>query len=98
MYILAFDTTAAACSIVLLQDGKVLSRYHEIMDFGQAEVLIPQIQKMLVVQNLKFSDINLFKMLISFSIQITSKLTILIYISIVLYINFCFNISFIDTL
>ena len=59
MYILAFDTTAAACSIVLLQDGKVLSRYHEIMDFGQAEVLIPQIQKMLVAQNLKFSDINL---------------------------------------
>ncbi len=59
MYILAFDTTAAASSIVLLQDGKVLSRYHEIMDFGQAEVLIPQIQKMLVAQNLKFSDINL---------------------------------------
>ncbi len=59
MYILAFDTTAAACSIILQQDDKVLSRYHEIMDFGQAEALIPQIQKMLLAQNLKFSDLNL---------------------------------------
>ncbi len=59
MYILAFDTTAAACSIVLRQDDKVLSRFCQVMDFGQAEVLIPQIKNMLEQHNLNFADIDL---------------------------------------
>ncbi len=59
MYILAFDTTAAACSILLQRDDKVLSRFHETMDFGQAEVLIPKIAEMLSQNNLKFTDLGL---------------------------------------
>ena len=59
MYILAFDTTAAACSILLQQDDKVLSRFHETMDFGQSEVLIPAISEMLLQNNLKFTDLGL---------------------------------------
>ncbi len=59
MYILAFDTTAAACSIVLQQDDKVLSRFHETMDFGQSEVLIPAISEMLSQHKLKFRDLGL---------------------------------------
>ncbi len=59
MYILAFDTTAAACSILLKQDDKTLARFHETMDFGQSEVLIPEIRQMLDAQGLTFCDINL---------------------------------------
>lgn len=59
MYILAFDTTAAACSIILQQDDKVLSQFHETMDFGQSEVLIPTISEMLSQHNLKFTDLGL---------------------------------------
>lgn len=59
MYILAFDTTAAQCSIIIQKDNQILSRYNEYMDFGQSEVLLPQIEKMLKEQSLQFSDINL---------------------------------------
>ncbi len=59
MLTLAFDTTADCCSIALLKDNLVVEKFSEEMDFGQAEVLIPQIQAMLQKQNLAFSDINL---------------------------------------
>ena len=59
MYTLAFDTTASACSIILQEDNKVLSRFHETMDFGQSEVLIPAISDMLSHNNLKFADLGL---------------------------------------
>ena len=59
MYILAFDTTAAACSIVLMQDDRVLADYRQTMDFGQAEVLIPEISRMLTAHRLSFCDIGL---------------------------------------
>ena len=59
MYILAFDTTAGNCSIALLQDGRPVSVFAQTMDFGQAEVLIPQIKIMLEEQNLRFSDLGL---------------------------------------
>ena len=59
MYSLAFDTTGRNCSIALLQDSRFVSVFTQSMDFGQAEVLIPQIQKMLVEQNLRFSDLGL---------------------------------------
>jgi len=49
MYTIAFDTTAAGCSVALTQDERVLGRYVEQMDFGQAEVLIPAIQNLLNV-------------------------------------------------
>ena len=59
MYTLAFDTTAAACSVILLRDGKTLSRWSRTMEFGQAEVLILQIKNILEEQKLSFSDLGL---------------------------------------
>ncbi len=59
MYILAFDTTASACSIILQEDNNVLSRFHQTMEFGQSEVLIPAISEMLSHNNLNFTDLGL---------------------------------------
>lgn len=58
MYNLAFDTTAAACSIALLQDDKVIDSYSQAMDFGQAEVLIPQIKTLMENNHLSFDDLD----------------------------------------
>ena len=58
MYILAFDTTASACSIILCQNNSVLAKYEQVMEFGQSEVLLPEIQKMLTEQNITFADIH----------------------------------------
>ena len=58
MYTLIFDTTAASCSIVLCNDGKVIDCYDKIFDFGQAEVLIPEIKNMLLRNKLAFSEIE----------------------------------------
>ena len=59
MYTIAFDTTAAGCSVALTQDERVLGRYVEQMDFGQAEVLIPAIQNLLNEHNLQMTDLGL---------------------------------------
>lgn len=59
MYTLAFDTTANGCSAALLNGTEVIAKYDEEMEFGQAEVLIPQLQKMLQEHNLQFKDIGL---------------------------------------
>ena len=59
MYTLAFDTTANGCSAALLDETEVIAKYDEEMEFGQAEVLIPQLQKMLQQHNLQFKDIGL---------------------------------------
>lgn len=59
MYTLAFDTTAASCSIILLEGRKTISRFSRSMDFGQAEVLIPEIKLMLEKHTLAFADLGL---------------------------------------
>lgn len=59
MYTLAFDTTANGCSVALLDDNRIIGKYDEEMDFGQAEVLIPKIEELLHNNNLKFSQIGL---------------------------------------
>lgn len=59
MLTLAFDTTADCCAVALLKDNLVVEKFSKEMDFGQAEVLIPQIQAMLQKQNLTFSELNL---------------------------------------
>ncbi len=47
MLVLAFDTTAAACSVALVKDGAALAHIRELMDQGQAEILIPQIEEVM---------------------------------------------------
>ncbi len=59
MYTLAFDTTSSNCSIALLSGNKVLDKFEQEMEFGQAEVLMPQINKMLDQQKLRFADLGL---------------------------------------
>jgi len=59
MYTLAIDTTAGACSIALFLDEKCVDTFIQEMEFGQAEVLIPEIGKMLQKNKIVFADINL---------------------------------------
>ena len=59
MYTLAFDTTGKSCSIILLKGNKPVSAFAKSMDYGQAELLIPQIKKMLEAASLKFKDLGL---------------------------------------
>ena len=56
MYTIAFDTTAASCSVALMKDDKLLDSFVEEMDFGQAEVLIPAIRDLLAKHNLEVRD------------------------------------------
>lgn len=58
MYSLTFDTTGAACSIVLQKDGKTLNKFAQAMDFGQAEVLMPQIKNILSSAGIAFADLG----------------------------------------
>lgn len=59
MYTLAFDTTAQACSVGLLKQNHLIDSYVKEMDFGQSEVLLPQIEMILQRNNLKMKDIEL---------------------------------------
>lgn len=59
MYTLAFDTTGGACSIALFKDKKISRTFSETMEFGQAEVLMPEIRNILNRENISFSDVNL---------------------------------------
>lgn len=59
MFTLAYDTTGAQCALILQNDGRTVDRYVEAMDFGQAEVLIPQIRAMLERAALRFADLGL---------------------------------------
>ena len=59
MYTIAFDTTAAGCYIALLKDNKISRTFEQNMDFGQAEVLLPEIQNLLQKERISFADINL---------------------------------------
>ncbi len=59
MYTLAFDTTANGVSILLSKDGHTVDAFQEEMDFGQAEVLIPEIRNTLEAENIQFKDLDL---------------------------------------
>lgn len=59
MYTLAFDTTANGVSVLLSKDGRTIDLFQEEMDFGQAEVLIPEIRNTLEAENLQFKDLGL---------------------------------------
>lgn len=59
MYTLAFDTTANGVSILLSKNGRTVDSFQEEMDFGQAEVLIPEIRNTLESENLQFKDLDL---------------------------------------
>lgn len=58
MLILAFDTTAAACSVALWRDGVVLQRAHAVMDYGQAEALMPMIVDTMAAAGLAYEALD----------------------------------------
>jgi tRNA threonylcarbamoyladenosine biosynthesis protein TsaB len=58
MLILAFDTTAAACSVALCRDGAVLAGARRVMDQGQAEALIPMIEEVMARSGLTYNDVD----------------------------------------
>ena len=59
MYTLAFDTTAECCSVCLMKDNHLLGGYRKNMDFGQAEILLPQISAVLKQNSLSVKDLDL---------------------------------------
>lgn len=59
MYTLAFDTTGNGCYIALLKDDKISKISEQDMDYGQAEVLLPEIQTLLTKERITFQNINL---------------------------------------
>lgn len=59
MWTLAFDTTTNFCSIALFKGNLPKAVFSSEMTFGQSEVLIPEIQKMLQNADITLQDLNL---------------------------------------
>lgn len=59
MWTLAFDITTAYCNIALLENKKTVDLFSQKMDFGQSEVLLVEIEKMLNRNNLKPAQLDL---------------------------------------
>ncbi len=61
MISLAFDTTAASCSVILSEDKRILYKSENLMEFGQSEFLLPEIDKALRQNGIGFTAVdNLF--------------------------------------
>jgi tRNA threonylcarbamoyladenosine biosynthesis protein TsaB len=58
MLILAFDTTAPACSVAIVKDGTALVHLRELMDQGQAETLIPLIERAMSEAAVGYPDLD----------------------------------------
>lgn len=59
MYNLTYDTTGAQCAVILQNDSQPLAQFNQTMDFGQAEVLIPQIRLLLAQSEISFGELEL---------------------------------------
>lgn len=59
MKILAFDTTNSTLSIALLRDQKVLAKTTIFENGKQAEILVPEIEKILTQNKIWYSDLDL---------------------------------------
>jgi len=59
MWTLAFDITTPYCNIALLKNKKTVDSFSQKMDFGQSEVLLVEIEKMLKCNNLKPAQLDL---------------------------------------
>lgn len=59
MYILAFDTTSPYCSIALFKNGNRVQNFCKQSAMIQAEILLPEIQKLLDDEKINFTDIQI---------------------------------------
>ncbi len=58
MYSLIFDTSSFCCQVGLLKNDKIIADFIKPMDFGQAEVLLPEIKNLLDKHGLKIKDLK----------------------------------------
>lgn len=58
MLILAFDCSGPACSVALWRDGAVLAQERELMERGQAEALMPMIDRVMKAGDLGFAALD----------------------------------------
>jgi tRNA threonylcarbamoyladenosine biosynthesis protein TsaB len=58
MRILAFDTTTSACSVAIWQDGKILALYYDTMVHGQAEALVPAIERTMAEAQTTYKEVD----------------------------------------
>src|SRR3569832_1939804 len=58
MLILAFDTSIAACSVALIRDAAILAATREVMDRGQAEALMPMIERVMESARASYRDLD----------------------------------------
>lgn len=58
MLILSMDTTSAVMSLALLEDEKVLAESNEVLERGQAELLITRIDEMLAGSGKDIGDVE----------------------------------------
>ena len=56
--VLAFDCSGAACSVALWVDGQIVAQHFAAMARGQAEVLMPQIERVMSEAGLDFSALE----------------------------------------
>jgi len=57
--VLAFDTTAASCSVAICGGGQILSEEQVILDRNHAEVLVPMIEHVLRESSMSYRDLDL---------------------------------------
>jgi tRNA threonylcarbamoyladenosine biosynthesis protein TsaB len=60
MKILAVDTALGACSVAVLDGGKVLAHKFELMNRGHAEVLAPMVEETMRVAGISFALLDRF--------------------------------------
>ena len=58
MLVLAFDTTAAACSVAVVRDGACIGRAQAVADHGQAESLMPMIKGTMRESGIAYADLD----------------------------------------
>ena len=57
--VLAFDTTASACSIAVVDNNVALANKIEFLERGHAEILLPLIESVLIEVELEYEDLDL---------------------------------------
>ncbi len=58
MLILAFDCSGPACSVALWRDGAVLAQERTLMERGQAEALMPMIDRVMKAADIGFAKLD----------------------------------------
>lgn len=58
MLILAFDTCMAAVSVAVWRDGATLAAAREVMEQGQAEALIPLVEKVMGAAHVAYAELD----------------------------------------